>query len=351
MPAHDHPLRAANGTGTKTVPIGHVLASSSAAPYIAASASVIMGTDSIGSSGSYAPHNNMPPSTVLNFINATDASRARPIYPSAAKWPVDPGVTPPRWKMRPGSGTRIESDAVTQPPFNEQLTEFNSGGTDYNTIDFIEHEDGIGTIWLAIPRGHDFETGPATPLFVLAPDVVTGDFIPWPDWVDDNTNDIQDVGESWVDANGNGTRDLPEERVTPGGDGRTTWVMGNKLVAISEVVEKLGMTGWNRGQEFDYFPGPISSEEFLDELPLAKLPPQTSPQSAPPDNEVTSVRVDFHGRVEFTSGSVVYYGIEMLQHVAGVGTIWVAIPKNHDLESVPVAPVIVLAPDVVTAVN
>jgi hypothetical protein len=38
----------------------------------------------------------------------------------------------------------------------------------------------------------------------------------------------------------------------------------------------------------------------------------------------------------------------MLRHEPGIGTIWIAIPKNHDLESSPETPRIVLAPDVVT---
>ncbi len=349
LPSHDHTLRASNSSATQTQPAGNVLATASTPQYLNASTSVIMGTDAIGSSGSDAPHANVPPSTVINFMMATDAARSRPIFPSAAKWPVAPGVTPPRWKMRQmADEPRIESGAIIRPPFNEQLTRFTSGAVDYNTIEFIEHEDGIGTIWLAIPRNHDFEVGPVTPVFVLAPDVVTGDFIPWPDWIDDNTNGVQDVGESWVDANGNGVRDFPSERVKPGGDGRTTWRMGHKLVAIRDVVTKLGMVGWSRGQEFNYLPGDIASQQFLDELPLAELPPQQAPQSLPPENETTATRLDSHAGVQFTSGGVDYQGIEMLQHEDGIGTIWLAVPKNHDLETGPVTPRIVLAPDVVT---
>ena len=61
-----------------------------------------------------------------------------------------------------------------------------------------------------------------------------------------------------------------------------------------------------------------------------------------------AVTLDNHSGLEFTSGGVVYLGLEMLEHEDGVGTIWFAIPKNHDLEVGPVTPVIVLAPDVVT---
>ena len=60
--------------------------------------------------------------------------------------------------------------------------------------------------------------------------------------------------------------------------------------------------------------------------------------------------LDVHAGVQFTSGAVVYLGLILLEHEDGVGTIWEAIPKNHDLDTGPVTPVIVLAPDVVTPV-
>ena len=61
-----------------------------------------------------------------------------------------------------------------------------------------------------------------------------------------------------------------------------------------------------------------------------------------------SVTLDRHSGLEFTSGGVDYLGLEILEHEDGVGTIWLAIPKNHDLESSPATPVVVLAPDEVT---
>lgn len=351
LPAHDHNLRASNSSATQTQPAGNVLATASTPQYLNAATSVNMGSDAIGSTGSNEPHPNVQPSTVLNFIMAVDAGRARPVYPSAAKWPVTVGSTPPRWKMRcaEGSAVKIECDAYTQPPFNSELTWFSSGGVDYSIVDFLEHEDGVGSIWLAIPKNHDFESSPVTPLVVLSPDAIEGDWIPWPDWVDDNTNGVQDEGESWVDANGNGVRDSGEA-VTPGGDGRTTWRMGNKLVAISEVSRKLGMCGWNRGQEFRYSPpARFDSYTFLDEWEFKDLPPQgkalTSP-AVPPAIEPTATRLDTHAGMAFTSGGVDYLGIELLECEPGIGTIWVAIPKNHDLEAGPVTPLIVLNPDV-----
>lgn len=342
LPSHDHTLRGSNSSANQTTPAGNVLARASTPQYLNATPSVIMGSGSIGAAGSNAPHPNIQPSTVLHFIIAADAAWSRPVVPSAAKWPVLPGTTPPRWKMRlaSGPGVRIESDAVTRPPFNAQLTWFTSGGVDYHTMDLIEHEDGVGVIWLAIPAGHDFTVGPVTPLFVLAPDVVHGEFIPWPDWIDDNANGVQDEGESWVDSNGNGYRDLPGERVEPGGNGLTTWRMADRLVSISRVVRKLGMTGWNRGSEFDYLPGPMEALQWLNEVPFENLPGIEG-------GHITSTTVDMHTGMEFMSGGVLYLGIEMLGVAEGLGTIWVAIPKYHDLEASPASARIVLAPDVV----
>ena len=56
---------------------------------------------------------------------------------------------------------------------NHSGLEFTSGGVDYLGLEMLEHEDGVGTIWLAVPKSHDLETGPVTPLIVLAPDAVT----------------------------------------------------------------------------------------------------------------------------------------------------------------------------------
>jgi len=63
-----------------------------------------------------------------------------------------------------------------------------------------------------------------------------------------------------------------------------------------------------------------------------------------------TTRLDRHSGLQFTSGGVDYIGLEILEHEDGVGTIWLAIPKNHDLDTGPVTPVIVLAPDVVRPV-
>jgi microcystin-dependent protein len=70
LPAHDHTLRGTNSAATQTQPAGNILARASTPQYLNASSSVVMGTDSIGASGSNAPHANVQPSTVLSFIIA-----------------------------------------------------------------------------------------------------------------------------------------------------------------------------------------------------------------------------------------------------------------------------------------
>ena len=42
---------------------------------------------------------------------------------------------------------------------------------------------------------------------------------------------------------------------------------------------------------------------------------------------------------------VIWIGLQLLQIVPGVGSIWLAIPKFHDLDQGPVQPVVVLNPD------
>lgn len=71
LPSHDHTLEATNSTGSQATPAGNVLASTGApAQYLNATANQIMGSSSIGSTGSDAPHANIQPSIVLSFIIA-----------------------------------------------------------------------------------------------------------------------------------------------------------------------------------------------------------------------------------------------------------------------------------------
>ncbi len=48
-----------------------------------------------------------------------------------------------------------------------------SGGVDYVGLELLEHKDGVGSIWLAIPKDHDLATGPVTPVIVLVQGAVT----------------------------------------------------------------------------------------------------------------------------------------------------------------------------------
>lgn len=68
LPAHNHPLQATNSTATQTQPSNKALATGPSNQYLNATTSVVMAVDSIGLAGSDAPHANMPPSLVLNFI-------------------------------------------------------------------------------------------------------------------------------------------------------------------------------------------------------------------------------------------------------------------------------------------
>jgi len=52
--------------------------------------------------------------------------------------------------------------------------------------------------------------------------------------------------------------------------------------------------------------------------------------------------------LEFNSAGTMYLALELVQHNAAIGTVWLAIPKSHNLEVSPVTPQYVLAPDVVS---
>ena len=77
LAAHDHTLRATNSSATQTQPAGNIMARASTPQYLNASTSVVMGSDTIGSSGSNAPHANVQPSTVLRFIIAIAGKNSR----------------------------------------------------------------------------------------------------------------------------------------------------------------------------------------------------------------------------------------------------------------------------------
>jgi hypothetical protein len=48
---------------------------------------------------------------------------------------------------------------------------------------------------------------------------------------------------------------------------------------------------------------------------------------------------------------VLYVGLQILQVIPGTGTIWLAIPKFHDLTQGPITPIIVLDPGSTTPAN
>lgn len=49
--------------------------------------------------------------------------------------------------------------------------------------------------------------------------------------------------------------------------------------------------------------------------------------------------------LQFTDhAGALYVGLQILQVIPGTGTIWLAIPKFHDLSQGPITPIIVLAP-------
>lgn len=62
-----------------------------------------------------------------------------------------------------------------------------------------------------------------------------------------------------------------------------------------------------------------------------------------------ATRLDTPTNVWFTSGGVDFAGLEFLLHIPAKGNVWIAIPRNHDLEAGPVTPVIVLNPDTTLA--
>jgi hypothetical protein len=59
-----------------------------------------------------------------------------------------------------------------------------------------------------------------------------------------------------------------------------------------------------------------------------------------------------HSGLQFTDAfGVVYLGVQLLEEKPGVGSIWLAIPKFHDLDQGPVTPVLVLNPGGLTPAN
>ena len=283
IPSHSHPLLASSSFGATSKPSGNILAASTN-QYINQSPDVKMASGSIGDVGGGSPHPNVQPYNVLNFMIAYHDDYARSRFPNAAKWPVAPDSAPPQYKVKDvGAGTAVTLEPDVDYGVNLVWELFRSGGVEYIGLDIIEHEGGVGLIWFSMPKNHDLNAAPVTPVIVLSP----GDFL------------------------------VPGE--SPQGDGRSTVGIGDRLYAISYVVVDFMLKGWGQGTTFNY------------------------------GKRLKATRVDEHSGLKFTSGGVDYMGLEMLEHEDGIGTIWIAVPKNHDLDTGPISPVIVLAPDVVTA--
>ncbi len=58
-----------------------------------------------------------------------------------------------------------------------------------------------------------------------------------------------------------------------------------------------------------------------------------------------AVQYTNNSQIQFTDAfGVLYVGMQLLQTIPGQGTIWLAVPKFHDLTQGPITPVIVLNP-------
>ena len=215
--------------------------------------------------------------------------------------------------------------------------QFTSGGVDYLGLRLLEHEDGVGTIWEAIPKNHDLDTGPVDLVLVLAPDVLTPVGLDLEDFEAATTLDrhsglqftsgaVDWIG-LWLLEHEDGVGTIWE--AIPKNHDLDTGPIYPRIVLAPDVVTPIsGDLGENTFEEW------MMNEEssFHD-----------------PEFEAATT-LDRHSGLEFTSGGVNYIGLEILEHEDGIGTIWLAIPKNHDLDTGPVLFHIVLAPDVVTPV-
>jgi microcystin-dependent protein len=302
LPAHDHTLRATNSNATQTAPASNILARASTPQYLNATTSVLMGTDSIGSTGSNAPHANVQPFTVLQFIIAVDNRVARFPY-TASTWHVEEANSP---------GIVITTDY-----------EFTSAAVDYIGIDYLLHVPGSGNVWLAVPKNHNLAMGPITPMIVLEPlgDDMT-EIRPEPRWPVRRAN-VTHVAVT------------TDHEFTSGGVN----YIGLEYLALDEGIGSIWVA---LSKNHNLETGPETPRIVLD--PNNKFVDQ---RGIPGPHW----RVDRHDRVfgglKYTSAAVDYIALEYLVHFDGIGTVWVAMPRNYDLTLGPVIPVINLAPDVV----
>ncbi len=303
LPAHDHTLRATNSSATQTTPSGNILARAATPQYLNATTSVLMGTDSIGSTGGNASHANVQPFSVLQFIIAADNRVARfPYTPST--WHVEEANSP---------GTGITTDY-----------EFASGGIDWLGIEYLLYDPNWGNFWVAVPKNHNLEMGPVTPMIVIEP-----------------------FGPNMTD-----TRPTPRWSVRPAG--------GSAIAIATDYEFNSGGVDYIGLEYLSLDPGIGSIYVAIPKNHDLKVGPESIRIVLDTSNKLDDLRgipgphwrVDSHDKVfgglAYTSGGVDYIALEYLVHSQGIGTIWVAIPKNYDLTVGPVTAVINLAPDVVT---
>jgi len=303
LPSHDHTLRATNSSATQTAPAGNILARAATPQYLNAATSVIMGSDSIGATGSNSPHPNMQPFSVLQFIIAADNRVARfPYTPST--WHVQEANSP---------GINITTDY-----------EFTSGGLDWLGIEYLLHDPNWGNVWVAVQKNHDLEMGPINPMIVLEP------FGP-------NMTETRPEPRWWVrPAGGSAMAITADYQFSSGG----VDYIGLEYLSL---VPGIGSIWVAMPKNHDLKVGPESIGILLDTSnkydDLRGIPG--------PHWRVNGIK-SVGGGLTFTSGGVDYSTLEFLTHVDGIGTIWAAIPRMYDLETGPVVPMIVLCPDVVT---
>ena len=302
LPAHDHTLRATNSSATQTTPSGNILARASTPQYLNATTSVLMGTDSIGSTGGNAPHANVQPFSVLQFIIAVDNRVARfPYTPST--WHVEEANSP---------GTGITTDY-----------EFASGGIDWLGIEYLLYDPNWGNFWVAVYKNHNLEMGSVTPMIVIEP-----------------------FGPNMTE-----TRPMPRWSVRPAG--------GSAIAIATDYEFSSGGIDYVGLEYLSLELGVGSIWVAIPKNHDLKVGPESIRIVFDTSNKFDDLRgipgphwrVDSHDKVfgglKYTSAAVDYIALEYLVHSQGIGTIWVAMPKNYDLEISPVTPVINLAPSVV----
>ncbi|MHC4641240.1 MAG: phage tail protein [Planctomycetota bacterium] len=303
LPSHDHSLRATNSSATQTQPSGNVLATAPTPQYLNATTSVLMGTDSIGSTGSNAPHANVQPFSVLQFIIAVDNRVARFPY-TASTWNVQEANTP---------GVAIATDY-----------EFTSAAVVYLGLEYLLHVPGSGNVWVAVPKNHNLATGPTTPRIVLEPH--GGDMTesrPAPRWPVRR-------------ASGTSIAVTTDDEFTSGG----VDYIGLEYLALDVGTGSIWVA-LRKNHDLEKGPGtPMivldPTNKFIDRRVIPG-----------PHWRVDSYN-KVYGGLKYTSAAVDYIALEYLVHSQGIGTIWVAIPESYNLMTGPLTPVINLAPDVVT---